>query len=151
MALKRALLLALTALIATTGVVLAAFTPVLQANGTANEAEIREFVKSMKEMRQLDSTQLRIIEVVVDSGGTGWHTHPGTPSLVIVEPGAPIDYVAPNADGVCETVRLNPGDMIFHPSSVHDLRAVGDSNAVFTVIYFSPPGVALTHAADRPC
>jgi len=151
MALKRALLLAVAALVATTSVVFAAFTPFLQAAGTANEAEIREFVKSMKEVRHIESTQLRIIEVVVDSGGTGWHTHPGTPSLVIVEPGAPIDYVAPNSDGVCETRRLNPGDMIFHPSSVHDLRAVGDSSAVFTAIYFSEPGVILTHGADRPC
>ncbi len=151
MAFKRALLLALVATVVTTGVVFAAFTPFLQASGTANEAEIRDFVKSMKEVRHLDSTQLRIIEVVVDSGGTGWHTHPGTPSLVIVEPGAPIDYVAPNSDGVCETRRLNPGDMIYHPSSVHDLRAVGDANAVFTVIYFSVPGVTLTHGADRPC
>ena len=149
MVFKRATFIALVALVATTGVATAAFTATLQAAGTANEAEIRDFVKSIKETRQLDATQLRILEVTVDAGGTGWHTHPGTPSLVIVESGQ-ITYLAPNGAGGCTTRTLNPGEMIFHPSSVHDLRAVSGS-AVFTVLYFSAPGVALTQPASAPC
>jgi quercetin dioxygenase-like cupin family protein len=149
MALRRAVFLALVALTATTGVVYAAFTATLQASGTTNEAEIREFVKAIKDTRHQDSTQMRILEVTVDAGGTGWHTHPGTPSLVIVESGQ-IDYVAPDGGGGCAPRRLNPGDMIFHPSSVHDLRAVSGS-AVFTVVYFSAPGIALTQPASAPC
>lgn len=149
MVFKRATFLALAALIATTGIAYAAFSFTVQANGTASEAEIREFVKAIKDTRQIGSTQMRILEVTVDEGGTGWHTHPGTPSLVIVELGQ-INYLAPDGAGGCTPRTLNPGEMIFHPSSVHDLRAVSGS-ATFTVVYFSAPGVALTQSAPPPC
>lgn len=157
MALRRAISLAIIGLLATTGVAFAAFTATLEANGTGNDGEIREFVKAIKGMRQLDQTQLRIFEVAVDEGGTGWHTHPGTPSLVVVEPGADIAYLAPDGTGGCVNRLLKPGAMVFHPSSVHDFRAVDGTpsdgaDAVFTVLYFSAPGVApLTNAADRAC
>lgn len=149
MALRRPVFLALVALMATTGVVYGAFSFTLQASGTANESEIREFVKAIKDTRHQDSTQMRILEVTVDAGGTGWHTHPGTPSLVVVEMGQ-INYLAPDGGGGCTSRTLNPGDMIFHPSSVHDLRAVSGS-AVFTVVYFSAPGIGLTQPASAPC
>lgn len=157
MALRRAIVMAIIGVLATTGVAFAAFTATLESSGTANEAEIRAFVKSIKEMRKLDATQLRIFEVAVDEGGTGWHTHPDTPSLVIVEPGADIAYLAPDGAGGCVTRILKPGEMVFHPSSVHDFRAVDatpsdGADAVFTVLYFSAPGVApLTNAAERAC
>lgn len=149
MPVRRPVFLALVALIATTGVAYAAFSAIPQAGGIANEAEIRGFVKAVKETRQLGSTQMRILEVTVDAGGTGWHTHPGTPSLVIVETGQ-INYLAPDGAGGCTTRTLNPGEMIFHPSSVHDLRAASGS-AIFTVVYFSAPHVALTQPASAPC
>jgi quercetin dioxygenase-like cupin family protein len=149
MAIRKATFLALVALIATTGIAYAAFTPMLQADGTANAAELRGFLNVINSTRSLDSTQMRIIEVAVDAGGTGWHTHPGTPSLLIVESGQ-INYLAPDGAGGCMTRTLNPKDMIFHPSSVHDLRAVSGT-AVFTVVYFSAPGVALTQNASPPC
>ena len=149
MVFRRAIVLALVALVTTAGVVYAAFTPTLQASGTANADQMRDFVKAIKETRQIDTSQMRIIEVAVDSGGTGWHTHPGTPSLVVVESGQ-INYLAPDGTGGCATQTLNVGEMIFHPSSVHDLRAVSGT-AVFTVVYFSAPGVALTQPTSAPC
>ena len=149
MAFRRALFIALVALVATTGVVYAAFTATLLSSGTANDAEIREFAKAIKGMRQLEGTQMRILDVTIDAGGTGWHTHPGTPSLVTVKSG-PINYITPDGAGGCTTRQLNTGEMIFHPSTLHDLRAVGGS-AVFTVVYFSVPGVALTQSTSGPC
>lgn len=149
MALKRALLAALLAVMATTGVAYAAFSAQLLSAGITDDTQVRAFLNSFKDMRSQDSTQLRIIDVTLDSAGTGWHTHPGTPSLLIVKQGT-IDYIAPDHTGACETRRLNQGEMIFHPSAVHDLRAVG-ANAVFTVIYFSEPSVVLTHPTGAPC
>jgi quercetin dioxygenase-like cupin family protein len=149
MVFRRAIVLALVALVATAGVVYAAFSSTLQASGTANASEMRDFVKAIKESRQIDSSQMRILEVTIDTAGTGWHTHPGTPSLVVVESGQ-ISYIAPDGAGGCATRTLNPGEMIFHPSSVHDFRAVSGT-AIFTVVYFSSPGVVLTQPASAPC
>lgn len=150
MALKRALLLAVVALVATTGVVFAGFVPNLLSNGTANESEIRAFVQELKDLRRLDQSQLRIIEVVMDKGGTGWHTHPGTPSLVIVDEGQ-IDFISSDRTGECTTRRLNTNEMIFHPSSAHDMRPVGDT-ATFTVLYFSAPNLnPLTTGVGAAC
>ena len=150
MRLRRALFLALLALVTTAGVVYATFSASLVASGTTNETEIRAFVKAVKEMRQIGNTQVRVLDVTLtDSAGTGWHTHPGTPSLVIAKTGD-MNYLAPDGRGGCTTRLVRQGDMIFHPSSVHDLRPVGAS-AVFTVIYFSAPGVTLTESTGPPC
>ena len=150
MALRRAVFLALVALMATTGVVYAAFTVAPLANGIASESDMRDFVKTIKETRQIDSTQMRILDVTLtDAAGTGWHTHPGTPSLIVVKSGQ-INYLTPDGAGGCTTRTLVPGEMIFHPSSAHDLRPVGAS-AVFTAVYFSAPGVTLTEPTSGPC
>jgi quercetin dioxygenase-like cupin family protein len=150
MGFRRALFLALVALVATTGVVYAAFTVTPLANGIAPEGDMRDFVKAVKETRQIDTTQMRILDVTLtDAAGTGWHTHPGTPSLIVVKSGQ-INYLTPDGAGGCTTRTLNPGEMIFHPSSLHDLRPVG-SSAVFTAVYFSSPGVILTNPTSGPC
>ena len=149
MAFKRALLLAIALLMLTTGAVAAAFVSTLQANGTWNEAELRQFIGELKDLRKFDGSQVRIVEVRIDAAGTGWHSHAGAPSLLIVESGQ-IDYIRPAKDGGCETTRLMPGAMISHPQTTHDLRAVG-GDAVFTVVYFSAVGAPLLQVDPPAC
>ena len=150
MRIKRAVLLALALIVATTGVVFGAFTASLQATGTWNDRELRDFIRSLKEVRDLDQSQVRIIEVTnLDAAGTGWHVHPGSPSLLMVETGT-VAFIEPDRRGNCVTTTLAAGSVISHPTSVHDIRAVGGL-ASFTVVYFSAVGATLTVPTTDPC
>ena len=145
MTLKRPLALALTILVITTGVVIAAdFVPVRQAGGTWGRHELRDFIHDLKSLRRLDESSVTIVEVTLNTD-TGWHSHPGAPSLLIVESGT-MELIEPGRRGHCVTTTLGPGATISHPTSTHNLvRAAGSEPVIFTVVYFAPVGAPLLH------
>jgi quercetin dioxygenase-like cupin family protein len=145
MTLKRPLVLALTILVITTGVVMAAdFVPVRQAGGSWSRHELRDFTRDLKSLRRLDQSSVTIVEVTLNTD-TGWHSHPGAPSLLIVESGT-MELIERGRRGRCITTTLGPGAVISHPTSTHNLvRAEGSPPVVFTVVYFAPVGAPLLH------
>lgn len=145
MILKRAFIAAMAMLLITTGVVAAVgFVSTLQANGAWNRHELRSFVDDVKALRGLNQSSVRVVEVNMTTE-TGWHSHPGAPSLLIVESGT-MDLIEPTRDGACKTTTLPAGAAISHPTSTHNLvRAEGSPPVVFTVVYFSKVAAPLLH------
>lgn len=136
MAIKRALILSLTILVVTTGAVAASFVSTLQAQGTWNRSELNDFIDGVKSLRKLNQSSARIFEVELTTE-TGWHSHPGAPSLLIVESGT-MDLIEPARDGGCTTTPLVAGMVIWHPTSTHNLVQTSVAKPVFTVVYFPP-------------
>jgi quercetin dioxygenase-like cupin family protein len=66
-------------------------------------------------------SDLHVVEVTIDPGGTlGWHSHPG-PRFLIVTRGTATNYEAD--DPTCSPHRLSPGSSLFEPAGeVHNLR-----------------------------
>jgi quercetin dioxygenase-like cupin family protein len=66
-------------------------------------------------------SDLHVVEVTIDPGGTlGWHSHPG-PRFLIVTRGTATNYEAD--DPTCSPHRLSPGSSLFERAGeVHNLR-----------------------------
>lgn len=150
MVFKRALLLALALLVVTTGVVAAAFVSTLHANGSWSRNELGDFIRDVNQLRPLDQSSVRVVEVVLD-GETGWHSHLGAPSLLVVKSGT-MDFIEPARGGGCTTTALLPGMSISHPMTTHNLVQTSTDKPVFWVVYFSPVGAGLLQSGlPNPC
>ncbi len=150
MVIKRALLLALALLVLTTGVVAAVAVSTRHVDGSWSRNEFGDFVKDVNKLRSIDRSSVTVIQVVLD-GETGWHSHQGAPSLLVVKSGT-MDFIEPTRGGGCATTALTPGMSISHPTATHNLVQTSADKPVFWVVYFSPVGAPLAQGGlPNPC
>jgi hypothetical protein len=156
---RRSIFLAVIALAATAGLVLAApvkLTSSGLARGTWDRAERTEFLSALAGQGMLASSDVFIVQATLGPadaadprpGATDWHTHTG-PSVVVVKQGT-LSVSMPMPGGGCMTHEVAAGQSFFHTAGLHNFVNNGTSVAEFYVVYFVPAGPPLVPASN-PC
>jgi quercetin dioxygenase-like cupin family protein len=112
--------------------------PIAQFDEIDTKAKFGDWEAEIETKRVSD---LHVVEVTVDPGGTsGWHSHPG-PSFGIVKSGTATFYYAD--DPTCTPHVIPTGGSFFEAAGeVHMLRNEGNVPLVNVVIQLVPTGVA---------
>jgi quercetin dioxygenase-like cupin family protein len=108
----------------------------------AQFAEINEHAKSgawKAKIKTKGSSDLHVVQVTIQPGGTlGWHSHPG-PSFVIVKSGTATFYHGD--DPTCTPHVIPTALSLFEPAgNVHIVRNEGDVPLVNVVVQLLPSG-----------
>lgn len=153
MALKRAVIIAAVAALATTNVVLGTHTSTglastLLARGSWDRATASEFRHELARLSPNAGGDVAVVRATLAAGGsTDWHGHPG-PSMVIVTAGQ-LRVLTPQPNGTCEIADHGAGTSFFHSTATHDFRNPGSSVTEFYVLYFVEAWPPLTHVAQQ--
>lgn len=118
------------------GVSVTALAPVVQLGEIAEKAKYGAW-KAEIETEQV--SDLHVVQVTINPGGTlGWHSHPG-PSFVVVKSGTATFYHA--ADKNCTPHVIPTGSGLFEPAgNVHIVRNEQNAPLVNVVVQLIPTG-----------
>ena len=118
------------------GVAVVPLAPVAQFDEIRSNAKSGDWKAAIKTKGVSD---LHVVQVTINPGGTlGWHSHPG-PSMVIVKSGTATFYQA--KDRKCTPQALPTGSSLFEPAGVvHIVRNEGTEPLVNVVMQLLPAG-----------
>lgn len=152
MSIKRAALVAITALSLSATAALATHTSSglsssLAGRGTWSRADLAALAGELGSLHRLPASDVAIVRATLQAGGTtDWHGHPG-PSAVVVTAGT-IRVLEATPSGRCSTADYPAGTSFFHSEAAHTFINPGSAAAEFYVVYFAPAGGLLVHEPD---
>jgi len=89
------------------------------------------------ELKTIGPSQILVQDVAYSPGGhTGWHSHPGVLTVVLIS--GTLDWY----DGDCKKVSYKAGDAWTEGSQLHYVQSTGTVNSHWMVTYVIPKGSA---------
>jgi quercetin dioxygenase-like cupin family protein len=122
--------------------------PTVLAKAQFGEIKAKAVVGGWKaEIETEGASDLHIVKVTIDPGGTlGWHSHPG-PRFLIVTSGTATNYMAD--DPTCIPQKIPTGSGLFEPAGeVHNLRNETDKPLEYFTVQLVAAGAQ--RRSDEP-